>query len=159
MTGSDSPESTGRDQAGRWTRGNAGNPAGRPPGSRHAAYRALDQIGQDGAEAALRAVVKAAGAGDLRAAEILLSRCWPAGKGRPVPLPLPPLRTPADILAAHAALIAALAEGAISAEEAQAVGTVIESTRKAIETGDLAARIAALEAARIPTTTAEEPHP
>jgi hypothetical protein len=55
-------------------------------------------IGAEGAEAALRKVVEAAGSGDIRAADILLRRLWPERKGRPVALDLPALRAPQDLV-------------------------------------------------------------
>ncbi|WP_241671198.1 DUF5681 domain-containing protein [Dankookia rubra] len=146
MTDSEVPETTGRDHAGRWQPGGSGNPAGRPRGARHEALLALDAIGADNAYEVMRAVVGAARAGDMRAAEILLSRLWPQRKGRPVALDLPALNTAADVSAALAATAAAMAEGTLSPEEAGAVAAVIEAQRRAIETLNLEARIAALEA-------------
>jgi len=35
--------------------------------------------------------------GDMRAVELILSRAWPARKGRPVSLALPPILTGADL--------------------------------------------------------------
>ena len=81
----------------------------------------------------------------MRAAEILLSRLWPRRKGRPVALDLPALNTAADVSAALAVTAAAMAEGTISPEEAGAVAAVIETQRRAMETLELEARIAALE--------------
>jgi Family of unknown function (DUF5681) len=46
------PETTEKKQAaGRWPRGQSGNPRGRPRGSPHAALIALDAIGTEAAEA------------------------------------------------------------------------------------------------------------
>src|SRR6478752_7573368 len=78
-----------RDDAGRFMPGNSG----RPRGARHAALLALDAIGADNARDVMQAVVDAARGGDMRAAEILLSRLWPQRKGRPVALDLPALNT------------------------------------------------------------------
>src|SRR3954471_22446611 len=96
------PETTGgdrRDRAGRFAPGNPG----RPRGSRHAALIALDAIGADNAREVMQAVVDAARGGDMRAADILLSRLWPQRKGRPVALDLPALNTAADVAVALAA--------------------------------------------------------
>jgi hypothetical protein len=139
------PETTPKKHSRRWQPGQSGNPAGRPPGSRHTALVALDAIGADNASAVMQAVVNAAKGGDMRAADILLSRLWPARKGRPVALEMPPLHTAADVSAALAAVAAEMAAGNITPEEAGAVAAVIEAQRRAIETEDLAARIAALE--------------
>ena len=141
-TGSERPD---RDPAtGRFA---AGNP-GRPKGARHEALKALDAIGSDGAEAVLRSVVAAAQSGDMRAAEILLRRVWPERKGRPLALGLPELREPGDVVRALAAIVTATAAGERTADEAQGIAALVETQRRAIETENLAARIAALEAKR-----------
>ncbi|MFM2149844.1 MAG: hypothetical protein RLZZ187_2150 [Pseudomonadota bacterium] len=130
----------------RWRPGQSGNPSGRPKGARHTALLALDAIGSEGAADALRAVVEAAKGGDMRAADILLRRLWPERKGRAAPLDLPPVRDVADLPDALAAVTAAVAEGDLSPEEGQAVAALLEAQRRVLETADLAARVAALEA-------------
>jgi hypothetical protein len=145
MTDVPQPETTAsdrRDPSGRFMPGNPG----RPRGARHTALLALDAIGADNAREVLQAVVDAARGGDMRAAEILLSRLWPQRKGRPVALDLPALNTAADVTAALASTAAAMAEGTLSPEEAGAVAVVTESHHRAIETLELEARIAVLEA-------------
>ncbi len=144
------PAHAGEKQGGRFPPGQSGNPAGKLPGTRNAALVALDAIGTDNAREVMQAVVDAARGGDMRAAEILLSRLWPQRKGRPVALDLPALNTAADVSAAMAATVAAMAEGTISPEEAGTVATVLETQRRAIETLELEARIIALEAAQLP---------
>ncbi len=93
-------EPTGRKQGHRWTAGKSGNPAGRAKGSRNAALLALDAIGSEAGKGIREAVVSAAKAGDMRAADILLRRLWPERKGRPVTLDLPAITAPGDIVAA-----------------------------------------------------------
>jgi Family of unknown function (DUF5681) len=123
----------------------SGNPAGRPKGSRHQALVALDAIGAEGAEAVLRSVVEAATGGDMRAADILLRRLWPERKGRHVAVELPPLDGARGVAAALGAVAEAVAAGEVTPEEGQAVAAVLETQRRAIETAELEARIAALE--------------
>jgi hypothetical protein len=144
----DDPETTGADRpdrdgvSGRFLPGNPG----RPRGSRHQALLALDAIGADNASAVMQAVVNAAKGGDMRAADILLRRLWPERKGRPVELDMPALTSAAGVTAALAAVVSAVAGGELSPEEGQAVAAILEAQRRAIETADLEARIAALEA-------------
>jgi hypothetical protein len=133
-----------RARGGRFAAGNPGGP-GRPKGARHAALAALDAIGTEAAEDVLRAVVGAARDGDLRAAEVLLRRLWPERKGRPVEVALPEVASAADVVRAHAAVVAATARGEVTPEEAQTICAVLEVQRKAIETAELEARVAALE--------------
>lgn len=140
-----SPDTRDEKQGNRWPKGLSGNPRGRPKGARHAALVALDQMGADGAQDALRAVVEAAKGGDVRAADILLRRVWPERRGRPVAIDLPPLARATDLAAALGALVAAVAEGELTPEEGQALAGIVESHRRAIETGEIEQRLAALE--------------
>jgi hypothetical protein len=128
--------------------GQSGNPAGPKPGTRHAALAALDVIGQENAAAVLKSVVEAAQTGDMRAAEIILRRAWPERKGRPLVFDLPTMKNSADLVEAIAAVSAAMAAGVLTTEEAAAAASVLETHRRVIDTSDLAARIAALEAGR-----------
>ncbi|WP_426959884.1 DUF5681 domain-containing protein [Muricoccus radiodurans] len=146
MSSSDPTE--GKQAPHRFKPGQSGNPAGRPRGSRHAALQALDLIGQEGAGAVLEKIVEQAKAGDARSAEILLRRVWPERKGRSVMLDLPRLERPADVVRATAAVAEAVAAGEVTPDEGAAVVGVIEAHRRAIETHELEARLAALEAAQ-----------
>ena len=56
--------------------GNPGGP-GRPAGSRNKATLVLDQIADDAGKAILKKMVEAAKDGDMRAADLVLSRIWP----------------------------------------------------------------------------------
>lgn len=123
-----------------------GNP-GRPTGSRNRASLLLDQIADSEADDVLAAVVSAAKSGDMRAAEIILGRVWPTRKSRPVKIALPTVKTPADLSAAIGVVAEAVGIGDITPDEGQAVAAVLELQRRAIETAELADRVAALEQA------------
>ena len=56
------------------------------------------------------------------------------------------MKTPADLTDAMSAVSVAMAAGELSPEEAASAASVIEVHRRALDTHDLAARIAALEA-------------
>ena len=96
----------------------------------------------------MRSVVTAAKGGDMRAADILLRRLWPERKGRPVQMHLPPIMAPSDIVAALGAVADAVAAGELSPEEGAAVAGILEAQRRAVETVEMEARIAALEQSR-----------
>ena len=128
--------------------GNPGGP-GRPVGSRNKATLALDQIADDAGKAILEKMVEAAKDGDLRAADLVLSRIWPARKGRPISLELPKIETAADLVAGLGRVADAVAAGDITPDEGQAVSAVLETKRRAIETLELETRIKALEKERI----------
>ncbi|MGE3509713.1 MAG: hypothetical protein AB7N65_12610 [Vicinamibacterales bacterium] len=105
----------------------------------------LDGIADGEAAAVLRGVIAKAKGGDLRAAEIMLARAWPTRKGRPVVFDLPSATTTDGIGAALDAILQATAQGAITPDEAVAIGNVLEVRRRAIEQIDIEARLAALE--------------
>jgi Family of unknown function (DUF5681) len=146
------PENTGpKHSGGRWQPGASGNPAGKPPGARHAALLALDAIGAEAGKDIMAAVVTAAKGGDMRAADILLRRLWPERKGRPVQMDLPGIMAPSDIVAALGAVADAVATGELSPEEGAAVAGILEAQRRAVETVELERRIATLEQGKVPS--------
>ena len=132
----------------RFKPGQSGNPAGRTAGTRPKALLALDALGEGRATDIVTAMADLAAKGDTTAAQIILSRVWPARKGRPTPLTLPTVTTAADTTAALAAVVAAVASGELTPDEAQAVAGVLETHLRSVETQDLEARIAALEAVK-----------
>ena len=102
-------------------------------------------MGEEGARDIMKAVITAAQNGDMRAAEIILRRLWPEGKGRPVRVEIPPIRSAADLPIAVGAVTEAVAAGDLTPDEAQSLATLLELQRRAIETAELEQRIAALE--------------
>ena len=128
-----------------FAKGHPGGP-GRPKGSRNAANRILDELASEGAEAILKKQIELAQAGDSRAADMVLRRVWSMPRGRPVDLDLPPVETPADLMQAHTAVMAALAAKNITPEEATSIAAALDAQRRAIEVLDLAERMRALEA-------------
>jgi hypothetical protein len=131
----------------RFQPGHPGGP-GRPAGSRNKATIALDKIADDAGEDILKQMVEAAKGGDLRAADLVLSRIWPVRKGRPISLELPKIDTAADLVGALGRVADAVAAGDVIPDEGQAVSAVLETKRRAIETLELETRIVALEQER-----------
>ncbi len=84
--------------------------------------------------------------GDVSAAALVLSRAWPARKGRPTPIKLPEVVQPSDLALATGAVVEGLANGTLTPDEAQAVSAILTAHRAALETTQLERRIAALEA-------------
>jgi hypothetical protein len=107
---------------------------GRPKGSPNKSTLILDELGREGIEEVIRKVAEAAKDGNMRAASILLARSWPRGHGRPVVLDLPPVETAGGVVQAHAAVVAQMAAGELTPDEASTVGDVLETQRRAIET-------------------------
>ena len=86
--------------SGQWKKGQSGNPAGMPKGTRHRATMLAEKLMEDDAENIVRAVVSAAKAGDPTAMRLCVERLVPLRKGRPVVFDLPPVKTAADIAGA-----------------------------------------------------------
>jgi hypothetical protein len=131
-------------KAGMFEPGGPGGP-GRKAGSRNKATLILDALADGEADAILQKQIDLAKGGDQRAAELILSRCWPARKSRAINLDLPPVTTAADIVPALGRIADAVAGGEITPDEGAAVAAVLEGKRRAIETVDVLARIEALE--------------
>ena len=128
-----------------WKKGQSGNPAGRREGSRNKATIALESLLDGQAEALTQKAVDLALGGDIAALRLCLERILPPRKSRPIEIDLPPVETADDIAAAHGAVIAAMARGEITPDDAGTIAGVLEARRRTIETVDLEARIIALE--------------
>lgn len=129
-----------------FTKGVSGNPAGKPKGARHRTTLAIESLLDGQAEALTQKAIEAALAGDATALRLCLDRIAPVPKGRRVSLTLPVIETAADVTKALSAAVQAVAAGEITLDEAGQVAGLLEAQRKAIETADLEARLAALEA-------------
>ena len=140
-----SPDNTGEQQAGRFTKGQSGNPAGRPRGSRNAATLAAEAMLDGEAEALTRKAIDMALAGDTVALKICIDRIYPARKDRPVTFPLPPITSPRDAADIAAAIAQAVAAGHITPSEAAEFGKVIEIYVRAYQVAELDDRTARLE--------------
>lgn len=145
-TDSEKPFNNG-EKTGRFGHGNPGGP-GRPAGSRNTASLMLDQLADGEAQGIFAQVVAAARGGDMKAADMILSRAWPQRKGRAVSFTVPPANSPADVLEGHSAILAAVADGHLTPEEATLVSGLLENKRKALETVEIEARLAKLESAK-----------
>ncbi len=121
-------------------KGQAAGP-GRPRGSRNKSTLWLDALAAEGLEKVVRAVKAEAESGNMYAAAIFLARTWPRRRGQPVPLDLPSVADTGGLVAAQAEVIATMARGEISPEEAALISAMLESQRRTIETDDHARQI------------------
>jgi hypothetical protein len=108
----------------------------------------LLKLMESGAKEITEAVIKAAKAGDLTAAKMVLDRLVPPAKERPVSVALPDTTTAEGIAQAQAAILQAVADGKLLLAEGATLTGIIEARRKAVETEEHEQRIAALEQAR-----------
>ena len=125
--------------------GRSGNPAGKRPGTRHQITLLAERLLSDDVEGVVQKVVEAAKGGDMSAARIVLDRVAPPRRGRSVAVALPEVRTPKGVTDALAAVVAAMADGSLTPDEAAAVSAVVEGQRRALETLELDARLRQIE--------------
>ena len=124
--------------------GQSGNRDGRPSGSRNRASVLCDQIADEQVTGVLQEVLQRARRGDMRAAAIVLSRCWPPRKPR-VRFPMPTLATTDDLPRALAAVAEAISNGTLSPDEAQAIAQVLNVQAHAVELLELSRKVKQIE--------------
>ena len=103
----------------------AGNP-GRPRGALNRATLAAQALLDGKAETITSKLIELAEAGDIYAIKLCMDRLIPPRKELPVEFTLPPLQTPADLTAAMAAIIRAVAEGKILASQAVELAKLLQ---------------------------------
>lgn len=129
-----------------WKKGESGNPAGKPPGTRNKMTLLAMAVMERDLEAITEKVITAALDGDLQAAKFVIERMVPPMRERPVSITLPDVTTLTGVSQAQAAILHAAGAGELLPAEATALAGIVEQRRKAIETQELEQRIAALEA-------------
>lgn len=128
-----------------FVKGQSGNPSGRPIGARHKATLAAEALLDGQAEGLTQKAIEKALEGDTTALRLCLERLVPPRRDRPVVFDAGMVATPADALATLGRVIEAMAAGQLTPGEAVAVTAVLDGFRRAYETTNLEARIAALE--------------
>lgn len=121
-----------------------GNP-GKPRGARHKTTLAIEALLEGEHEALTRKAIEMALAGDGPALRLCLDRLAPPRRDAPISIALAPVRSIGDAVEASAQLLAAVAAGDVTPDEAGRVMALLTAHRGIIETGDLEKRIAALE--------------
>jgi hypothetical protein len=143
----DEPEKTGGEQGrGRFQPGQSGNPAGKPAGARHKVTRAVEAL-LEGQHAALtQKAIDLALQGDGPALRLCLDRIAPVRKDAPLTFELPPITTAADTVTASSSLMAAVAGGEVTPDEAGRVMALLTAHRSLVEASEIERRLEALEA-------------
>lgn len=126
-------------------KGQSGNPAGRPRGARNRATLLMQNLLADDAEVIGRKAIEMAIAGDLAAIRLCMDRLAPVRKDEPVAFELPPIEKSADIVAATASIVAAVAAGELTPSQAAELSKVIDVHVRALESKDFDERLTKLE--------------
>lgn len=132
----------GRNNKGQFAKGNRG----KAKGTRHKATVACEALLDGQVEQLTQKAIEMAIAGDVQALRICMDRIAPPRKDRHVTFDLPQIDGADDHPAALSSIMAAVADGALTPAEGQALAAMLAEHRKAIETADIEARLAALEA-------------
>ena len=148
------PAADSRGSQGRFTPGTSGNPQGRPKSE----TVALRQCLADGAADVVTAILKAAKAGDMQAAKIVLDRLLPPLKAnaQTVHLALPASASPLDTASA---ILAAAASGTLAPDIAAQLVSAVGTFCRIEEIVELRVRIASLENATRPPATNKKTKP
>jgi hypothetical protein len=126
-------------------KGQSGNPAGRPPGSRNRAALLAEALLEGEAAALTRSTIDNALNGNALAQRACLERLVPARRERTVEFELPPIEGPADLGGAMGAVMAAVAAGELTPGEAERISSTALAWMRMIEISDLAAQLQELK--------------
>ena len=130
------------DETGKFAPGNPG----RPQGARHKVTLAVEDLLRGEAEGLTRKAVDLALSGDTTALRLCLERIAPPRKDAPVNFDLPEMSNSSEAVQAASAILSAVADGDITPHEGATVMGLVENYRRVLETSEIDARIAALEA-------------
>ena len=123
-----------------------GNP-GRPHGARHHVTRAVEVLMEGEHERLTRIAIDKALDGDTAALRLCLDRIARPRRDAPISIELPPVRSAAEAAEASASVLASVARGEVTPDEAGRIMALLEAHKSILAAGDLELRIAALEEA------------
>lgn len=127
----DCAEITASKQRGRpFTKGQSGNPAGKPKGVRNRSTLAAEALLDGEAEQLTRKAIELALAGDTIALKLCLERILPPRKDRAVMFSLPGLKN-ADRASSITAILEAVSQGSITPSEAEMVVKLLDMRDRA----------------------------
>jgi hypothetical protein len=133
-------------------KGESGNPAGLPRGSRNRTTVLMQSLLEANAEAIARKAIDLATGGDLAAIRICFDRLVPARKDDAVALELPPLKSAADTVTAASTIVAAVAAGELAPSEAADIAKAVDIYVRALATQQFEERLAKLERGPAPAS-------
>ena len=130
----------------QFEKGQSGNPAGRPRGSRNKSTLLLEQTLANDGEAIVNKAIEMAKDGDPIALRLCIERLLPRRKHEPIECELPPIEKAADAVAALTAISAAVGAGDVAPSEAAALGRVVDFCVRALAALGFDERLTEVEA-------------
>jgi hypothetical protein len=127
-------------------KGQSGNPAGKPKGTRNKTTVLLEALLDSKAEELTKKAIQMAEAGDPTMMRLCLERLIPPRKDRPLNFDLPPLKTTEDASLAQLKILENVAKGELTAPEAADVSKIIENYADTVRLTDIEQRLAEAEA-------------
>lgn len=124
--------------------GKSGNPAGRSPGVLGLAGKLRLAMAKEAPDI-IASLVDRAKQGDVQAASLVLSRCLPPLRPVDEAAHLPPDFAMGDLNAAPQSILAALASGAVTPDQAATMANALSALARVKEVTELESRIEALE--------------
>jgi Family of unknown function (DUF5681) len=123
----------------RFEKGESGNPAGRPPGSRNRATILAESIFEGEAEAIIRMAIDKAREGDITAIRLCLDRVFPRLRDRAT-------NSAPDALAALTSILEGVRAGELTAAEGCELSKLVDHYVRALEAKDFEQRLDRLAA-------------
>jgi hypothetical protein len=141
MMSTDTPaaaNSAGNQRGRPFPKGQSGNPAGKPIGTRHRATLAIQALLDGEAEALTRKAIELALAGDVACLRMCIDRIAPAPRARTVELDLPSVgarswNVAESTIEALGKIATAAADGTITPSEAVELVAVVEALRASVK--------------------------
>jgi hypothetical protein len=131
----------------QFQKGQSGNPAGRPRGSRNKATLRMQELLEQEAEQLVDKVVKMALAGNIAAIRLCLDRLVPMRRNELLLYQMPSMQKAADAVSAMARITSAAVAGDVTPDEAAKLAKVISHYVNTLEATDFEDRLSQLERA------------
>jgi hypothetical protein len=141
----------------QFQKGQSGNPAGRPRGSRNKTTVLMQNLLEGEAEEIARKAIEMAKAGDMGAIRVCMDRLASIRRKDPIAFELPPVDKARDSVTAVASVISAVAAGDLTTSEAAEVAKLIDVYVHALAATDFEERLEKLERRANPSTARTAP--
>ena len=131
-----------------YKKGQSGNPAGKPKGTRNKTTVALETLFDGEADKLTRKAIQMALGGDATMMRLCIERVIPARRDRPINFELPPLVTTKDASIAMLKILEGVSKGELTPNEASEISKVIENYAETVRLSELEQRISEMESRR-----------